>query len=75
MSARRAAISACAFLSDAEHHRHCRRLKSEVAIYLRGGKFWIADFIDGVGELIEPEALVPLQLRLAMGASRPWRGE
>ncbi|MGE5102313.1 MAG: hypothetical protein ACM3SX_20200 [Deltaproteobacteria bacterium] len=30
--------------------------RREVAIYLRDGKLWIADFIDGVGELIEPEA-------------------
>jgi hypothetical protein len=28
--------------------------RREVAIYLRDGRLWIADFIDGVGELIEP---------------------
>ena len=33
-----------------------RSERREVAIYLRDGKVWIADFIDGVGELIEPEA-------------------
>jgi len=33
-----------------------RSERREVAIYLRDGKLWIADFIDGVGELIEPEA-------------------
>ena len=30
--------------------------RREVAIYLRDGELWIADFIDGVGELIEPAA-------------------
>jgi len=30
--------------------------RREVAIYLRDGQLWIADFIDGVGELIEPTA-------------------
>jgi hypothetical protein len=30
--------------------------RREVAIYLREGKMWIADFVDGVGELVEPEA-------------------
>jgi hypothetical protein len=33
-----------------------RSERREVAIYLRDGKLWIADFIDGVGELIEPAA-------------------
>jgi len=28
--------------------------RREVAIYLRDGQLWIADFIDGIGELIEP---------------------
>lgn len=28
--------------------------RREVAIYLRDGRLWIADFIDGSGELIEP---------------------
>lgn len=27
----------------------------EVAIYLRGETLWVADFIDGCGELFEPE--------------------
>jgi hypothetical protein len=31
-----------------------RSERREVAIYLRDGQLWIADFIDGVGELIEP---------------------
>ena len=31
-----------------------RSERREVAIYLRDGRMWIADFIDGVGELIEP---------------------
>lgn len=30
--------------------------RREVAIYLREGQLWIADFIDGIGELIEPVA-------------------
>jgi hypothetical protein len=30
--------------------------RREVAIYLRDGTLWIADFIDGSGELIEPAA-------------------
>ena len=30
--------------------------RREVAIYLRDGELWIADFIDGVGELMEPAA-------------------
>jgi hypothetical protein len=30
--------------------------RHEVAIYLRDGTLWIADFIDGVGQLIEPAA-------------------
>jgi hypothetical protein len=29
--------------------------RREVAIYLRDGKLWIADFIDGCGELFKPE--------------------
>jgi len=29
--------------------------RREVAIYLHRGTLWIADFIDGQGELIEPE--------------------
>ncbi len=29
--------------------------RREVAIYLRGGRLWVADFVDGYGELIEPE--------------------
>ena len=33
-----------------------RSERREVAIYLRSGELWIADFIDGVGELIEPAA-------------------
>ena len=33
-----------------------RSERREVAIYLRDGQLWIADFIDGVGELIEPAA-------------------
>ncbi len=33
-----------------------RSARREVAIYLRDGHLWIADFIDGVGELIEPAA-------------------
>lgn len=33
-----------------------RSERREVAIYLRDGKLWIADFVDGVGELSEPEA-------------------
>ena len=33
-----------------------RSERHEVAIYLRDGQLWIADFIDGVGELIEPAA-------------------
>ena len=28
--------------------------RREVAIYLRNGQLWIADFVDGIGELIEP---------------------
>jgi len=28
--------------------------RREVAIYLREGSLWIADFIDGHGELVEP---------------------
>jgi len=31
-----------------------RSERHEVAIYLRDGRLWVADFIDGVGELIEP---------------------
>jgi hypothetical protein len=31
-----------------------RSERREVAIYLRDGELWIADFIDGIGELIEP---------------------
>jgi hypothetical protein len=30
--------------------------RREVAIYLRDGKLWIADFMDGVGEIVEPAA-------------------
>jgi hypothetical protein len=33
-----------------------RSERHEVAIYLRDGTLWIADFIDGVGELMEPAA-------------------
>lgn len=33
-----------------------RSERREVAIYLRDGKLWIADFVDGVGELVEPSA-------------------
>lgn len=33
-----------------------RSERREVAIYLRDGQLWIADFIHGVGELIEPAA-------------------
>jgi|SRR6185437_4449564 len=33
-----------------------RSERREVAIYLRDGKLWIADFVDGVGELIDPAA-------------------
>ena len=33
-----------------------RSERREVAIYLRDGELWIADFIDGVGELMEPAA-------------------
>jgi hypothetical protein len=33
-----------------------RSERREVAIYLRDGRLWIADFIDGVGELSEPGA-------------------
>jgi hypothetical protein len=29
--------------------------RREVAIYLHRGRLWIADFVDGQGELIEPE--------------------
>jgi len=29
--------------------------RREVAIYLRGGQLWVADFIDGHGELVDPE--------------------
>ena len=29
--------------------------RREVAIYLRDGSLWIADFIDGHGELVEPK--------------------
>ncbi len=29
--------------------------RRRVAIYLRGGQLWIADFIDGHGELVDPE--------------------
>jgi hypothetical protein len=29
--------------------------RREVAIYLLGGKLWVADFIDGRGQLFEPE--------------------
>jgi hypothetical protein len=29
--------------------------RREVAIYLREGSLWIADFIDGHGELVEPK--------------------
>ena len=29
--------------------------RREVAIYLRWGTLWVADFVDGHGELIEPE--------------------
>ncbi len=29
-------------------------VRREVAIYLRDGRLWIADFVDGEGELIEP---------------------
>jgi hypothetical protein len=28
--------------------------RREVAIYLRDGELWIADFVDGIGELVEP---------------------
>ncbi len=28
--------------------------RREVAIYLRDGKLWVADFIDGCGQLIDP---------------------
>ena len=31
-----------------------RSERREVAIYLRDGRLWIADFIDGVGEVMEP---------------------
>jgi hypothetical protein len=33
-----------------------RSERREVAIYLRGGELWIADFVDGIGELVEPVA-------------------
>jgi len=33
-----------------------RSERREVAIYLRDGKLWIADFVDGIGELIDPAA-------------------
>lgn len=29
--------------------------RREVAIYLREGSLWIADFIDGCGEVVEPK--------------------
>jgi hypothetical protein len=47
-----------------------RSERREVAIYLRDGQLWIADFIDGVGALMEQRRLVPLQLRNAVGAAR-----
>ncbi len=31
-------------------------IRREVAIYLRQGELWVADFIDGSGELIDPVA-------------------
>lgn len=31
-----------------------RSERREVAIYVRDGRLWIADFIDGVGALVEP---------------------
>jgi hypothetical protein len=30
--------------------------RRQVAIYLRNGEIWIADFIDGIGELTDPAA-------------------
>ena len=30
--------------------------RREVALYLREGKLWVADFVDGHGELIDPAA-------------------
>ena len=33
-----------------------RSERREVALYLRDGQLWIADFMDGVGQLVEPEA-------------------
>lgn len=30
--------------------------RREVAIYLRQGTLWVADFVDGCGELVEPVA-------------------
>jgi hypothetical protein len=30
--------------------------RREVAIYLRQGALWVADFVDGQGELVEPRA-------------------
>jgi len=40
--------------------------RREVAIYLRNGTLWIADFINGVGELIDP----PTWFRFNCGT--PW---
>ncbi len=59
--------------SNAENSRTARiqgqllRLSArrEVAIYLRHGQLWIADFIDGEGELVEP----PAWFRFNCGAS------
>ena len=43
----------CALIQGQLLRRSERR---EVAIYLRDGRLWIADFVDGVGELMEPVA-------------------
>ena len=43
--------------------------RREVAIYVRYGQLWIADFIDGCGELIDPDHVDPLQLRITRRAA------
>ena|SRR5690349_1406201 len=43
--------------------------RREVAIYLREGRLWIADFIDGEGAIVEP----PEWFRFNCGTPRAWQ--
>lgn len=46
-----------------------RSARREVAIYLRGGALWVADFIDGDGELVDAATWI----RFNCGSASAWQ--